>query len=1058
VSARTRFEDFARISADWFWETDAEDRYRYFSVATTRTGVVLAGRLGMRRRDGAAQQPDNLARIATLEAIVARREPFRDFIFRAGLGTEHPHWCSISGEPHHDSAGTFQGYRGAGRDVTEQVEAQRALEAQSQVLQAILRATPDGVQLFDRFNNTVAVNAQTYEILGIPNCAPHPDAASTRQSLLELARRGEYGPGDPEKLAGERLDGMRELIARERSVTYQRQLTTGRWIEARLRALDDGAYLSLYRDITESKAHEAELERQSATMAAIAANIDGGLVVFDKDDRLVAWNPGFPGLIGLDPGLLRRGATLRELLVAQARAGEFGPCDPEAEADRRIAAHHGERSVVIERTRPNGRIVELRRNAIPGGGSVTIYIDVTTRRQAEQQLKELNATLEHRIAERTEALAESERFQRTLLANVPGIVYRCKNDPDRTMEFVSEGCRALLDVAPQDLVGGPANYNQLIHPDDRELVREKVQRDVAANRPFELEYRVRHADGSWRWVWDRARPIGVDATDVSATDVSATGVRPGKVAAMEGFILDITQRKQAERELARVRDNLSDAMEGMNYGIMLYDRDHRLVLFNRRVLSQYPERPGLVRIGVTFEEILRDAVDFGQVAVPASRTREEFIAERVARFNRADGSVTERRMPDGSVLHISDQRTLSGGIVSIGIDVTEQLKIGERLREVQRMEAIGQLVGGLAHDLNNYVAVMMGNLDMLAECSSNDPKAPRLIGAALAGAERAAELTRSLLAFSRRQPLNPRILDIGERIGDIARLLKRVVGEKIVLDVRVAPGLWPVEIDGAQLDSAIVNLASNARDAMPDGGALAIVVKNAPSGPAEQPVGDHVLVEVIDGGRGMDAATLARAFEPFFSTKGPGHGTGLGLSMVHGFVHQSGGTIRLASTQGKGTTVQLYLPRMSPRVAAAEPPMGEVPPSPAEECVLVVEDQADVREMVAAQLASLGYRVVEAESGDAALTLLESRASEFDLLISDMIMPGKVDGLALARIARERWPGLAILLTTGFADRGDDAGKAKAVEFDVLRKPYRRVDIARAVRAALTVVGAGSDA
>ena len=236
---------------------------------------------------------------------------------------------------------------------------------------------------------------------------------------------------------------------------------------------------------------------------------------------------------------------------------------------------------------------------------------------------------------------------------------------------------------------------------------------------------------------------------------------------------------------------------------------------------------------MTFEDVLRAAVERGRIDVPASRTPEEFIAERIARFDRADGTVSERRLPDGSVMHMSDQRTLSGGTVSIGIDVTERLRIEERLREVQRMEAIGQLTGGLAHDLNNYLAVIMGNLDLLAESPQGVTETPKLIEAALAGAQRAAELTRSLLAFSRRQPLNPRILDVGRRIGDIMRLLKRAVGEKIVLDLRVAPGLWPVEIDGAQLDSAIVNLANNARDSMPEGGTLAVVVRNAPAG-AEQ--------------------------------------------------------------------------------------------------------------------------------------------------------------------------------------------------------------------------------
>jgi PAS domain S-box-containing protein len=1035
MSDRTRFEDFARISADWFWETDTEDRFRYFSVAVTRTHLALVRSLGSRRRDSATQQPDNLARIATLEAVVARREPFRDFVFRSGNPAEQSRWCSISGEPRHDSAGKFLGYRGAGRDVTEQVEAQRKFELQSLALQAILRATPDGVQLLDKAGTTLARNDQLYEIMGIENRSSTTDADSTFQSLVELARRGEYGPGDPETLARERADRMLELIATQRNVAYQRQLTTGRWVEVRLSALDDGAYLSLYRDITDAKAREAELEQQSAMMSTITANMDGGIAVFDKDNRLVAWNHGFTDLIVMDPSLARRGTTLRELLVSQARAGEFGPCDPEAEADRRIAANHGERSVVIERTRPNGRIIELRRNPIPGGGSVTIYIDVTARRQAEQEIRELNATLERRIAERTEALAESERFQRTLLANVPGIVYRCRNDRDWTMEFVSEGCRALLGVAPGDLVGGTTTYNELIHPDDREMVWEKVQRDFVADRPFELEYRVRHADGSWRWVWDRAHAIGVHA---------------GKVEAMEGFILDITERKQAERELARARDNLSDAVESLNHGIMLYDRDRRLVLFNRHVPRHHPGPVPLFRIGMKYEDILAAAIASGSVAVPAGRTAQDLIAERLAKFERADGAITERPMHNGGVLHISDHRTLSGGTISIGTDVTERLKIEQRLREVQRMEAIGQLTGGLAHDLNNYLAVVMGNLDLLAESRPDDPETPKLIEGALTGAQRGAELTRSLLAFSRRQPLSPRVIDVGERIVEIARLVKRTIGEKIVLDVRVTPGLWPVEIDAAQLDSAIVNLANNARDATPAGGTITISVCNAEPGMAEGPAGDHVLIEMIDTGLGMDEPTRARAFEPFFSTKGPGHGTGLGLSMVHGFVHQSGGTIRLASAKGGGTTVQLFLPRTR-RAAGPPAPMDGLALPGGTESIVVVEDNADVRAMVAAQVRSLGYRVVEAESGDAALALLEARSQEFDLVITDIVMPGKVDGLALARIARERWPRLAMLLTTGFAHVIEGVGEGKAADFGVLRKPYRKADIAHAMRAALAV-------
>ena len=207
MSDATRFEDFARISADWFWETDIEDRFSYFSVPVTRTGIVLEDKLGSRRRDGAAPEPDNLERLAALEAAIERREPFRDFVFRVGNQAGQMRWCSISGEPRHDRAGAFLGYRGAGRDLTEQLEAQREVELQGLALQAILQAMPDGVQLVDKSDGLLAVNDQIYEILDIPNRASQRDAGSTFQSTLDLARRGEYGPGDPETLARQRSVG-----------------------------------------------------------------------------------------------------------------------------------------------------------------------------------------------------------------------------------------------------------------------------------------------------------------------------------------------------------------------------------------------------------------------------------------------------------------------------------------------------------------------------------------------------------------------------------------------------------------------------------------------------------------------------------------------------------------------------------------------------------------------------------------------------------------------------------------------------------------------------------
>jgi PAS domain-containing protein len=299
-----RLADFARLGADWLWETDTEDRFTYFSVPSTRTGVELEGRLGRRRRDGAMPEPENAPYLAAIEEKVERRELFHDLLYRGGLGTGYPHWCSISGEPRYDSSGAFLGYRGVGRDVSKQIEAQKKLESQNQALEAILSATPDGIQVIDGTSATLATNEQVYRILGIPSRKDRLGAEAALLSLIDLAKRGEYGPGDPEMLARQRGEEMIKLVAAQRSLNFERQLTTGRWVEIRLRALDDGVFLVLVRDIAEAKARAAELEDNSALLSTILSNIDGGIAVYDENICRswpgAAWGigPGFPRCAG----------------------------------------------------------------------------------------------------------------------------------------------------------------------------------------------------------------------------------------------------------------------------------------------------------------------------------------------------------------------------------------------------------------------------------------------------------------------------------------------------------------------------------------------------------------------------------------------------------------------------------------------------------------------------------------------------------------------------------------------------------------------------------------
>lgn len=386
------------------------------------------------------------------------------------------------------------------------------------------------------------------------------------------------------------------------------------------------------------------------------------------------------------------------------------------------------------------------------------------------------------------------------------------------------------------------------------------------------------------------------------------------------------------------------------------------------------------------------------------------------------------------------------GVCSISTDVTELKQTAEKLAQAQKMEALGALTGGIAHDFNNYLAVILGNLDLLEEHLAGDPKARELIGAALHGAIRSQELTHSLLAFARRQPLEPKVVDVGEAIRDTAKLLERTLGEDIVLTVRVEPGLWPVLVDSAQLASCIVNLARNARDAMTNGGQLSISASNSPADTADAIPGDCVVIEVADTGPGIPPQVLSNVFEPFFTTKPVGHGTGLGLSMVYGFVTQSGGDIRIQSRLGEGTQVRIFLPRV---VASSAPgaPLPDDPEVPGgSETILLVEDNRAVRQTVAAQLKSLGYQVLEAPNADRAAEMLEQQHAAVALVLSDVVMPGKLDGYELARLVGRRWPGIRMLLMSGFPGEQGTEDLAALPGVRLLAKPYRKAELARVLR------------
>jgi signal transduction histidine kinase len=427
----------------------------------------------------------------------------------------------------------------------------------------------------------------------------------------------------------------------------------------------------------------------------------------------------------------------------------------------------------------------------------------------------------------------------------------------------------------------------------------------------------------------------------------------------------------------------------------------------------------------------------------------EVLTDVEIRQQSAKGATLELRV-SGAPLYDADRRVR--GAVCIVEDVTESRETRRQLEHAQRMEAVGQLTGGLAHDFNNLLAVVIGNLDLLHDQPELEAASKESVALALKASLGGATLIRQLLAFSRRQALSPKPFDLGALVTSTRALLSRTLGEHIEVAMQLAPDLWPAMADATQVESAIANLAINARDAMPDGGHLTLETANAhlderyaEANPDAQP-GDYVMLAVSDTGTGIPPELLNRVFEPFFTTKEQGKGSGLGLSMVYGFAKQSRGHVRIYSEVGHGTTVRLYLPRATEEKPAAAPSAPvEADGDRIDAAILVVEDNADVRRIVCRLLRDFGCTVIEAGSGQAALDILHSD-SKIDLVFSDVVMPGGMSGSELVHAARRLRPGIRTLLTTGFAEASLRNQPQFADAGEIISKPYRRQDLARKLK------------
>jgi two-component system, cell cycle sensor histidine kinase and response regulator CckA len=804
--------------------------------------------------------------------------------------------------------------------------------------------------------------------------------------------------------------------------------------------VDEAELLARVRALLRLKRLQDEREESHARSLALAAS------------QLASSEQRFRDLVdGLDAIVWEAdAASLRHVFVSQRTEALLGypasrwldepglwtrllhPADRERVLEARQAAVRDGRETPIEyrALAADGRVVWLRDTVQvvrDAAGRVRqlrgVAVDITARKEAE------------------DALRESEARFRAMADSSPMMIWT--TGPDARCDFVNRSWLAFTGRTLGEELG--QGWAALIHPDDQARALGTFKAAFAARQPFEMEYRLRRHDGEYRWVCDLGAPrFGADGSFVGYV----------------GSGIDLTERRRAEEALRAQREELRRIIDTTPNLIFVKDGEGRYTLANRAVAEIF---------GTTVANLL-------------GKTDRDFNSnlEEVEHFLRQD----RLAMESGQPLHLPEEpvtnlRTgevrwfhtikvpivgpdgVARQVLGVAADITERRQAEtalreseEHLRQVQRLEAIGRLAGGVAHDFNNLLTAITGFSELLQLQMNPDHPLRAYVDEIKKAGDRAAGLTRQLLAFSRRQILAPEVLDLNAVVADVEKMLGRLIGEDIELVTDLDPDLGRVLADPSQVQQVLLNLVVNARDAMPRGGRLTITTANRfldeAYARAHMPTeaGTYVKLAVSDTGHGMDEETQSRVFEPFFTTKEPGQGTGLGLSTVYGIVKQSGGYIWVESAPGQGATFEIYMPRIAAAVATPAAPATVSDMLGGRETILLVEDEEQVRGLAARALRALGYTVLEASHGEEALRAAARYTGPIHLLVTDVIMPG-VGGRELALGLVAHHPTMAVLYMSGYTD--DAIGRQGVLDPDTpfLQKPFTGTSLARKVREVL---------
>ena len=814
-------------------------------------------------------------------------------------------------------------------------------------------------------------------------------------------------PEDHDRIVAASIAGEASLRPFTLEARYRRGDGEWRWMHSVSQPSFDAegahnGFIGVVFDLTETKQAQWALEERERRLSAYVNQTAAGFGEVDATGRFTRVNDRFCEITGYS----------REELLARTMQSITHPDDLAHNVPLFEAAVAQGTPYVHEKrfVRPDGSVVWVNNSVSvitePDGalgGVLAVSIDVTARRAAEEHLREAE--------------------ERLRLATESAGIGTWDWDLTRLTGTWSEQAQRILGMDRGDDVP-LAERMESILPEDRDAVLAHVAATVREGGDLDMEYRIQRPDGEIRWVASRGIVFRNDE---------------GRMVRALGTLRDITARRQAQQSLQELNRTLETAVGERTRernAMWRLSRDLLLVLDTRlRIVSINPIVAELTGYGP--EDVVGRPIarflhpnDQATLADAIRRGRRERVSDVEARVITREGEIRQfvwNAAPEAGHAYVS------------GRDVTEErerlrelLDAQEALRQAQKLEAIGQLTGGVAHDFNNLLSPIIGGLDILRRRGVGGEREQRLIDGALQSAERAKVLVQRLLAFARRQPLQVRAVALGPLLEGLRGLLGSTLGPQIEVDIVTSPEVAAVMADPNQLEMAILNLAVNARDAMPRGGRLRIEAQNETSADGAR----FVTLSVADNGIGMDEATLARAIEPFFSNKGVGKGTGLGLSMVEGLTAQLGGSLRIASQPGEGTTVTLCLPAAGVKPAALSRPGAPRLDTVTRGRVLLVDDEPLVRLGTAETLRDEGYEVDEADDGDAAIALAAQTA--YDCVITDYLMPG-LNGVELARRLRAERPELPILLLSGYAD------PEAFSELPYLTKPCFGDDLVKAV-------------